>query len=184
MKKTKGKPVVVITGPPGAGSSTIAKAVAKKLEFKYLSPGKTYKNYLDERESKSALDFWQTKFGRSKDLHKKLDKDQVELAKKGNIVICGKLSIYFLRNLSKNKIWLDVPLNVRAKRTAERDKIPEDEALKEIARREELERWNWRMMYGFDYFDQKKLADLVLDSSDMSVRETVNKILEFIKRKA
>src|SRR4030067_3085413 len=159
MKKSKVKSVIVISGPPGSGSSSIAKAVAKKLKFKYVSPGKTYKNYLDERESKAALDFWQTKFGRSKELHKKLDKDQVELAKKENIVICGKLSIYFLRNLTKNKIWLDVPLNVRAKRTAERDGIPEDEALKEIARREEIERWNWKMMDGFDYFDQKKLAD-------------------------
>jgi cytidylate kinase len=177
------KIVVVISGPPGAGTSTLAKAVAKKLKLRYLSPGKTYKIYLDESEAKAALGFWQTKFGRSKELHKKLDNDQLKEAKKGSIVICGKLSIHFLRKLTNYKIWLDVPLKIRAERTAERDGIAVDEALKEIAKREELERFHWKRLYGFDYFDQKKMADFVIDTSNLTVRESVKQIINFIKRK-
>jgi cytidylate kinase len=93
------------------------------------------------------------------------------------------LSIHFLRKLTNYKIWLDVPLKIRAERTAERDGIAVDEALKEIAKREELERFHWKRLYGFDYFDQKKMADFVIDTSNLTVRESVNQIINFIKRK-
>lgn len=177
------KLVIVVSGPPGAGTSTVGKKIAERLNLRYLSPGKTYKSYLNEKEAKAALEFWKTKFGSSKELHEKLDKDQIEIAKKGNVVICGKLSIHFLKDIADYKIWLDVPIEVRAKRTAERDKISYEEALEEISKRENIERIKWKEMYGFDYFDQKKIADLVLDSSDLTPKQTVDKILKFIEAK-
>ncbi|MGC8812706.1 MAG: cytidylate kinase family protein, partial [Candidatus Aenigmatarchaeota archaeon] len=122
-------------------------------------------------------------FGRSKNLHEALDKNQIEEAKKGNIVIGGKLSIYFLKDIADFKIWVDAPLEVRAKRTAERDKIPFEEALKQISEREEMERKKWKEIYGFDYFDLKNEADFVLNNSNLTLEEAVNKILKFIKSK-
>lgn len=175
------KLVVVISGPPGVGTSSIAREVAKRLNLRYLSPGKTYKSFLKEKEAKSALDFWKTSFGKSKELHEKLDENQVKEARKGNIVICGKLSIHFLDEIADYKIWLEAPLRIRAKRTAERDKIPFIKALKQISERENIERSKWKEIYGFDYFDQKNKADMVLDNSKLSLEEAVNKILKFIK---
>lgn len=177
------KIVIAISGPPGVGTSSVAREVAKRLKLRYLSPGKTYKSFLDEKEAKAALDFWKTSFGSSKMLHENLDTSQIEEAKKGNIVVCGKLSIHFLKDMADYKIWLEAPLEARAKRTAGRDDIPFEEALKEIADREKMERENWKRIYGFDYFEQKKIADLVVDSSELTLEQTVNKILEFIKSK-
>ena len=177
------KLVIVVSGPPGAGSSTIAKKLAEKLNLRYYSPGKTYKSYLNEKEAKAALDFWQTSFGSSKELHRRLDEDQVKVAREGNVVICGKLSIYFLKDIADFKVWLDVPLEVRAKRTAERDKIPKTVALEEIKKRQELEREKWKKIYGFDYFELKNYADLVIDSSNLTVEETVDRILKSLKTK-
>ncbi|MEM5882791.1 MAG: cytidylate kinase family protein [Candidatus Aenigmatarchaeota archaeon] len=181
MKK---KLVIVISGPPGVGTSSVAREIAKKLKLRYLSPGKTYKSFLKEKEAKAALEFWKTEFGRSKKLHKALDESQVKEAKKGNIVICGKLSIYFLKDLADLKVWLEAPLEIRAKRTAERDNIPFEEALRQISERENIERKKWKEIYGFDYFNQKKDADLVLNTSNLTLEETVNKILEFMKSKS
>jgi len=181
-KKTK-KIVIAISGPPGVGTSSVAKEVAKNLKLRYLSPGKTYKSFLNEKEAKAALDFWKTSFGRSKGLHERLDTNQMDEAKKGNIVICGKLSIHFLKDLADYKIWIDAPLEIRAKRTANRDGISFEEALKEIGERENIEREKWKRIYGFDYFYQKRIADFVVDSSELTLEQTVDKILKFIKSK-
>ncbi|MEM7825692.1 MAG: cytidylate kinase family protein [Candidatus Aenigmatarchaeota archaeon] len=180
MKK---KLVIVISGPPGVGTTSVGKEVAKKLKLRFLSPGKTYKSFLKEKEAKAALEFWKTRLGKSKKLHESLDKNQIKEAKKGNIVITGKLSIYFLKDIANYKIWLEAPLEVRAKRTSQRDKISFEEALKQISERERMERKEWKDIYGFDYFDLKKYADLVLDNSNLTLKETVDKILSFIKSK-
>lgn len=176
------KIVVVISSPPGSGGTSVAKKLAKRLRLKFFSTGLFYKKLSKEKnQSKAAFELWKTKYGCSEKLHKQIDKMQVNMAKKGSILIESTLGIHFLKRLSNYKIWLDVPLKIRAERHAKRDKILFDEALKQIDKREEIERREWKKMYGFDYFDQKYDADFVLDSSKLTVSETVNKILDFIK---
>ncbi|MDI6798740.1 MAG: cytidylate kinase family protein [Candidatus Aenigmarchaeota archaeon] len=175
------KLVIVISGPPGVGTSSVAKRVAKELNLRYLSPGKIYKSFLNKKEAKAALDFWKTSFGKSRELHERLDEKQIKEAKKGNIVICGKLSIHFLKDIADYKIWLEAPLEIRANRTAKRDKISFKKAMEEISEREKTERKVWKEIYGFDYFSLKNEADFVLDTSNLTLEETMNKILKFIK---
>ena len=182
-KRASTKTVIVVSGPPGAGSTSVAKEVAKKLKLRYFSVGKIQKGFgKSKKEGKSSLEVWRKKYGTTKEFHENvLDAPQIEEAKKGNVVINSKLGIHFLKDLSDKKIWLDVPLKVRAQRTAERDKISCFRALKEIREREKIERREWRSIYGFDYFDLKKSADFVLDSSNLKLEQTVRRIVEFVK---
>jgi cytidylate kinase len=178
------KLVIVVSGPPASGSTSVAKEVAKRLGFRFFIPGKLQKKLGESKlESKAAIEAWKTKEGSSEKFHKNLDNMQIEVAKEGNVVICGKLSIHFLKDLSDRKVWLDVPLDIRAKRAAERDGSSLDEAKERIKEREDTERREWKRIYGWDYFYQKDIADLVLDSSDMTLEETVDKVLEFIESK-
>jgi cytidylate kinase len=177
------KIVIIVSGPPSSGSSTIAKEIAEKLGLDYYSPGKVFKSHTKGKESKAAIDVWKTELGTSKELHRSLEDEQIGFAKKGNVVICGKLSIHFLKKFSDFKIWLDVPLNVRARRTANRDGISFEEARKHIVEREKFERTEWKRIYGFDYFEQKNDADFVVETSNLTVEETVTKILEHIKKR-
>ena len=176
------KLVIVISGPPGAGSTTIGRKLAGELGLKFFSMGFIQKGLAKKsrNESQACVEAWKTKRCRSKEFHKELDRKQAELAKRGGIVICSKLSIHFIPRADL-KVWLDVPLEVRAKRSAGRDKISFKEAIRAISSREKIERENWKKIYGFDYFEQKNKADLVIDSSDMTEEETVEKIMAFLK---
>ena len=177
------KIVVVISGPPGSGSSTVGKRLARRMGLKFFSVGTYYKKFSNEKnQSKAAFELWKTKFGSSEKLHNYMDKVlQKDMARKGNIVIDAKLGIHFLKNYSKFKIWLDVPLKIRGERAAKRDKAPVEQSLKQILDREEIQKREWQRMYGFDYLNQKYGADLVVDSSKMTVTQTVNKIFDFIR---
>jgi cytidylate kinase len=112
-----------------------------------------------------------------------LDELQAERAKQGNVVMCGKLSIYILRDLADCKIWLETSLEERVKRTAKRDKLPIEKVKKIIQERERIEREEWKRIYGLDYFDQKEMADFVIDNTKLTVEQTVNKIIDFIKKR-
>ena len=178
------KMVVVISSPPGSGGTTVAKNLAKKLRLKFFSTGLFYKKLSKEKnESEAAFQLWKTSYGSSEKLHNHMDRMQIEMAKKGNVLIESTLGVHFLRKFSNYRIWLDVPLRIRAERSAKRDKMEVNDALKKISEREDIERHEWKRMYGFDYFDQKYEADFVLDSSKQTPNQTANEILKFIRRK-
>ncbi len=172
--------VIAISGKPGAGTSTIAKMVAKRLEIDYFSPGqKFFKPSEKEDDTNEALDLWRTERGKSKDFHQKIDDYQRELAKKGNVVICGKLSIWVLKDLADLKVWLDCDFEERVRRTSRRDKISLEESRRKLKEREEMEEKEWKRMYGFDRNSQKDMADVVVDTSNKDAEEVVEEILSF-----
>jgi len=180
--------VIAISGMPGAGSSTIGELLAKKLKLAFFSVGRYNKDeakkYIkNEKETKRAVEFWKQDEKFLNSFHKKTDEMQIERAKKGNVVIEGKLAIHFLKDIADYKIWLWAPMMIRAERIQMRDKIPFEEALKNLEEKEQLERENWNKMYGFDYFSQREYADLVIDTSDKTTEEIVDFIIKKFKLK-
>ena len=89
-----------------------------------------------------------------------------------------------MKDTTNKKIWLYAPLETRAQRSAGRDGIPIERAKEEIKKRENIERREFKRLYGLDYFDQKKYADLVIDNSNLEIRETVKKIIDFLRKKS
>ncbi len=172
------KNVICISGQPSCGTSTVAKIVAEKLGLDYFSPGQYFKKHSAGKETESAVAVWKTEKGSSRSFHNDIDRLQLEIAEKGNVVFDGKLSIRMLKN-SNLKVWLKADIEKRAERVAKRDSMDIGAALEKLKEKEVLERKNWKKIYGFDYFEQEKEADLVIDVTEISAAEAAEKILEF-----
>ena len=174
--------VVAISGPPAVGTTSVAKAVAKRLRLPLLVVGRLQKRLVRTRnESRAALLSWRTKYGANRRTHMERDLMQIERAERGDVVICSKLALHFLKDITPYKVWLTAPLRVRAERAAERDGTDVKETFKEISERQAIERREWKRIYGFDYFNQRRIADLVIDSSKLTLKQTADKIVKFVR---
>jgi len=178
--KRKNRFTIAVSGYPGAGSSTISKLLAKKLKYRYFSPGEYFKKIFGGKTSASALKGLKLKRGREKNLHFKIDEMQKRIARKKCAVICGKLSVFILKDLADFKIWIKAHRNVRAKRTAERDGIPYSKALKILRKREEIEKKLFKKIYNIDYEKLPLLADFILNNNKLTPEEAVETILKKI----
>jgi len=171
--------IITISGKAGSGKSTVAKEIARKLELKYYSIGDLMRQMAKEKNiSLSELGELAEK---DDSIDKELDKKQIELKNEDNFVIDGRLTAHFIPN-ANIKVFLDCEDKVRAERILKDERKDEgskdmDEIVEKIKAREQSERKRYKQYYDVDYFDED-LYDFVVDTTNLSVEEVVNKIME------
>ncbi len=196
---------IIISGQPGAGSTTTGELLSKKENIYFFSAGRLYKEifmgkiesnlhyekfrqickskdltlpkFSSSNESSAAAESWKTDLGNSSALHESTDELQACLAREGNVVIEGKLAIRKVPNAFL-KVWLKADLKTRAKRHSLRDSISFKEAYDLLKDRQEKERIGWKNIYGFDFWDQEHDADLVIDTTNLTENQVVEIILK------
>jgi cytidylate kinase len=181
--------VIVISGMPGCGSSTLGRLLAKKLKLKFFSAGMYNKSLARKLTGKSlkseaerSLVVWESKKGSSKRFHNDCDRYFLKLAKKGNIVIDTKLGVRLMKGHYDLGVWLKAPLSVRAKRYARRDGTPLKKAMADLKKKQGYERKNFKKIYGFDYFSQGRDANLILDTSKKTPEELADEVLKRLNK--
>ncbi|MEM7819859.1 MAG: cytidylate kinase family protein [Candidatus Aenigmatarchaeota archaeon] len=179
-KFKKRKITIAISGQSCSGSTTIVNILAKKLKLKTFIPGDKFKGKI--KTGKSAIDIWKGR-GESKKFHQSLDRIQIEKAKKGNIIIGGKLSVHLLSDIADFTVWLFAKKSVRIERLSKRDKIDKKEAKKILEEKEKIERNKWKKFYGFDYFKQKYEADLSINTDNKKPEKIAEIILNEMKKR-
>ena len=171
--------VVAVSGPPGAGSSTVAKLLSERLGIKYFSPGQYMKAKAGGNETDAAFRGWKDEELASEEHHNSIDEMQKDIARKGDVVIDGKLSVHMLEPFADLRVFITAPLEIRAERTSGRDRMNIEEVKETMEKRQKEEVENWKEMYGFDYLKkQEEEADMVVDSSDIRPEEIVDRIME------
>jgi predicted cytidylate kinase len=173
---------ITISGTPGSGKSTIGKILEKKLKKRYIYSGEIF------RETANKYNMTLEEFGifceNNEDIDKNLDDQQLEILKKGDIILEGRLAgwIAYRNKISALKILINADLETRAKRIVNREKGSVDKRKKEIINRERSEKIRYKKYYNIDLSDIS-IYDLVIDSSNKTPDEIVDIILNNIEEK-
>jgi predicted cytidylate kinase len=177
--------IVAIGGPPGGGKTTAATLYSETFGFALISGGVMFRELAAERR----MDL--VSFGRHAEKHHEVDRELDEIVlvavRKAvlggkDAVVDGRIQAHLLTRAGVRafRVLLTAPVDVRAKRIADRERKSEKQALEEILVRERSERTRYGAIYGID-LDDVGVYDLEIDSSELRPEAIVRKIHEGAK---
>ena len=177
--------IITISGKAGSGKSTVAKILSEKLNLKHYSIGDLMRAMAFEKGI-NLLEL--NKIAeRDKSIDFELDNKLKELGKaKNNFVVDGRLTAFFIPHADL-RIFLETDDEVRAERIL-RDKRQQEksaslkETIESIRKREASEKKRYQKYYGVDYID-RKLYNLIIDTTKLNPNEVVGKIVGFVNKK-
>lgn len=169
-------PLVTISGLPGAGTSTLGRAVAAALDLAHVDGGQVFRALAAERGHDVHA------FGAVAEADPSIDQElDARLARHGaggDVVLESRLAGWIATNegLDALRVWLHCDDDERARRVAAREGTTPEVAAAENRRREASEAQRYRAYYGIDLADLSPY-DLVLDSTATPVDDLVAKVL-------
>lgn len=165
---------VAISGLHGAGKTTVAKALAKKFGLRYISAGEVFRQFA--KEHCMSLEEFSRYAEKHPEIDRQIDERTAKMAKIGDVIIDGRLAAWMAED-ADIKILLTVPIEVRVRRIAKRERRNYQEVLRETVEREKSEAARFKKFYGIDIDDYSSF-DIVLNTEHFSKEETL-KLLEF-----
>lgn len=171
-------PLITVSGPPAAGTSTLTKQLARDLEFEVINGGDIFRRIADERDLTLAE---LTRLSEEDDsIDKELDarleqiiEDHVEGRREPagcGLIVESRLAGWHADGRATLAVFLDAPRPVRVERIDSRE-----ETVAELAEREQSEAKRYKEYYGIDISDMS-IYDLVLNTGDMTPEEVTTEV--------
>ena len=181
--------IITISGMLGSGKSTIAKLLAKKLDYKHCSTGDLMRKMASER-SISLMEL--SKIAEiDAQIDKDLDDAQIKLGKNmDDLVLDARLGFYFIPK--SFKIFLKCDKKIAAERVFSAFRNKEsgrnneglsgntEDIFNSLKKRRHSEQKRWSSMYGINYEDES-YYDLVINTSNKTPEDIIDIIMEKIK---
>jgi len=168
--------LIAISGDHGAGKSTVAKELAKRLGLRHLSAGEIFRRMAEEKGM--GLKEFSEYAEKHPEIDLEIDRRLGEV--KGEAVVDGRLAGWMVKGADL-RVLFTAPLEVRVRRIAEREGRDLQEVREETLAREESERKRFKELYGID-IDDLSIFDLVINTARLEVEEEVE-ILERLARR-
>jgi CMP/dCMP kinase len=169
---------IIIAGDIGTGTSTLAKGLAEKLNWKYFSAGDFFREY----HKNHNIPLW-NKAAIPDTIDRKVDDDFLnKLHKSERIIIESHYSGWFAKDLAYVlKILLVADKEVSSKRILERQHT-HTETLEEIEKRRIQLKEKFKKLYSEEDYENPKIFDLVVDTTHTNVEETLEKSYAALKK--
>ncbi len=157
---------ITISGPPGSGTTSLARSIAGKYGLEFISAGEVFRQLAREHGMDLAG------FGRFAEsdpaIDRMIDARQKEIGEGSDgIIVEGRLSGRMIENADL-RIWLSASIACRAKRIAGRDGMDEEGARIYTENRQRSEAARYRSYYDIDINDLSPY-DIVLSSETFGV---------------
>ncbi|MBI2147708.1 cytidylate kinase family protein [Candidatus Woesearchaeota archaeon] len=177
--------IITISGYPGAGKSTVGKALAKKLRWAYHSTGDLMSELaMQKGTTQQELT---KRAEKDKSIDKELDDRQKKLGReKDDIIIDGRLSFFFIPQSLKVFLTVDRAVGAerifKARRPDEQENTSLQATKDSIKKRLASEKKRYKKYYNIDCYD-KLHYDLVIDTSRKETADVVGEIMAEMKRR-
>ncbi|MFB6302735.1 MAG: (d)CMP kinase [Haloferacaceae archaeon] len=155
--------LLTVSGPAGSGKSTTAAGLADVLGYEHVSGGDIFRDLAAER-GYTPVEFNELA-EEDPQIDRDLDRRLYEIAReREDLVLESRLAGWLAGDAADLRLWLTAPLDVRARRIADREGKPVQRARAETRRREDSEATRYDEYYDIDIHDLT-IYDLVLNTA-------------------
>lgn len=172
---------ITIFGLAGTGTSSVAKLLCEKLNYSFNSTGNIFRE--KAKEHKMSIYDFDEYVKNNLDFDRELDLEVKKFGKSNdNFVFESRLAWNFIPDSIKIKLNCDIETTFE--RIADREKIPFDEAKEKTLKRAKTLEERYALVYpNLSYPPKNEIFDIVIDNTNMSVEEEVEKIIEYLNQK-
>jgi cytidylate kinase len=171
---------ILLSGLSGTGSTTAAKRIAADLDLHYVYGGQIFRDEAVKRGI--SLEDLVESLEQNPEAEREVDERLIEIGRSGENVLIESRTIgwIFPSDIPAVRIWLTCALPERLRRVEDREHHPRSPA--NLLRRESSDNRRYRALYGIEPEDYSPF-DLVLDTTNLSVDEVVNRIETFVRKR-
>ncbi|HDD34358.1 MAG TPA: hypothetical protein ENG30_04320 [Thermofilaceae archaeon] len=168
------KVVVLISGMLGAGCTSIALELGRRMGLKVVNTESIVREIVAEKKL-SFMELAAMVRDGEVDLEGVIRSIALDYVKEGGVVIEGRTALMMLDRPATLKVFLYADEGVRARRVAERRGISLDEAREEVERSDEDRRSLVMRLYRREWMDPS-LYDLMLNTTRLSLEEAIRAV--------
>ncbi|MFB6282325.1 MAG: (d)CMP kinase [Halobacteria archaeon] len=162
---------VTVSGPPGSGTTTLAKSLSSEFGYEHVSSGDVFREMADERGY--SLGEFNERAEEDPEIDREIDLRQKEIGEsRDDVLLEGRLSGWMVEDADV-KIWLDAPVDTRAARIQEREGGVPEKVVEDVEAREESEAKRYREIHGIDIHDLS-VYDLVINTEVWSEEDVLD----------
>ena len=172
---------ITISGTIGSGKTTVCRLLSEALGWPTAISGHLF------REMAKELGMSLEEFGRLAEQDPKYDRlidDRLlqRARQEEDVILEGRLAGQLLRRnaIPALCVYLDAPLEVRAKRVSGREGVGLREAMDEMSAREASEALRYRRFYDIDVAD-RSIYDMGIDTGALTPEQVVERIIARVR---